>query len=363
MDKKIYLSILAAFATLFAVWLFYQLAAPIVKPFAWALVIGIATLPNYDRLAKRFPDRAAGLMVLAITVCFMLPVAAIAVMVAENAADWYTEGQRFALTFSATGSDTLKQVPFAQELLSLADRFNIDVHGFIIKLTHNISGYLVSITTNAAKNLGDFLFTLVAALFILYYIYRDGERILTRTITRFSTTPDTAYRYFEEVRATTTAVTVGTLLTCLVQGVIAGLGYFVTGAPAPFLFGALTSVAALVPVIGTAIIWVPLALLVAISGTYLKAGLLVLWCIIFVGLADNAIRPLAIGAKSNIPTLAIVLGATCGAIAMGILGLILGPVIFAIIFTAWQDVTEAVHPGPEDNSTSECPRLPHKNQP
>jgi len=103
----------------------------------------------------------------------------------------------------------------------------------------------------------------------------------------------------------------------------------------------LTALAALVQVVGTGIIWVPLVRLVAINGVYLKAGLLALWCIFFVGLADNAIRPLAIGAKSNIPVPAIVLGAIGGVFTMGILGLILGPVLFAILITVWREETGA----------------------
>ena len=136
-------------------------------------------------------------------------------------------------------------------------------------------------------------------------------------------------------------MTVGTIFTCLVQGVTAGVGYFAAGVPAPVLCGALTTMAALVPVVGTGIIWVPAVIFVAIKGTYLKAGLLALWCIFFVVLADNAIRPLVIGAKSNIPVPAIVLGAIGGLFALGILGLILGPVLFAILITVWRDVTDA----------------------
>jgi predicted PurR-regulated permease PerM len=93
------------------------------------------------------------------------------------------------------------------------------------------------------------------------------------------------------------------------------------------------------PVPTTGIVWVPLVALVAINGAYLKAGLLAIWCIVFVGLADNAIRPLAIGAKITIPVPAIVLGAICGVFALGILGLILGPVLFAVLFTVWRDIT------------------------
>lgn len=343
MDNKIYLSIIAALATATAVWIFALLAAPIAKPLAWALIIGIATLPHRDRLARKFPghpDRTAGMMVLAITVCFILPVAALIVMVIQNAADWYNEGERLVLAFKATGTTTLSHFPFVKGIVALGDRFGLDLAGIGAKLAAGASGYILDVATNTALNLGELLFTLAVALFILFFIYRDGERIASAAITRFATDQDKARRYLSEIRATTTAVTVGTILTCLVQGVTAGLGYFAAGIPAPILCGALTALAALIPVVGTGIVWVPLVLLIAINGAYLKALLLALWCLFLVGLADNAIRPLAIGAKSNIPTPAIVLGAICGVIALGILGLILGPVIFAILITVWRDVTE-----------------------
>ena len=343
MDKKIYLSIIAALATAAASVLFALLAAPIAKPLAWALIIGIATLPHHDRLARKFPGhpgRTAGLMVLAITVCFILPVAALIVMVVQNAAEWYTEGERLVLAFKTTGAGTLSHFPFVSGIIATGERFGIDLAGIGAKLAAGTSGYLLDIATNTALNLGELLFTLVVALFILFFIYRDGERIVSAAITRFATNQDKARRYFSEIRATTTAVTVGTILTCLVQGVTAGLGYYVAGVPAPVLCGALTALVALVPVVGTSIVWVPLVVLIAINGAYLKALLLALWCLFFVGLADNAIRPLAIGAKSNIPVPAIVLGAICGVFALGILGLILGPVLFAILITVWRDVTD-----------------------
>jgi predicted PurR-regulated permease PerM len=341
MDKKNYLSIMAALATVAAVTLFALLAAPIAKPLAWALIIGMATLPHHDRLARRFPghpDRAAGLMVLAVTVCFILPFAAVILTIAENAADWYKEGERLIQAFTTTGAGALSHFPLAGRIMTLGESYGVELSGFGTKLAGGASGFILDVTTNTAKNLGELLFTLAVALFILYFIYRDGERIVLAAIARFATNQDKARHYFSEICATTTAVTVGTILTCLAQGATAGLGYFAAGVPAPVLCAAMTALAALVPVVGTAVIWVPLAALVAINGAYLKAGLLAIWCIFFVGLADNAIRPLAIGAKSNIPVVAVVLGATCGVVVLGILGLILGPVLFAILITVWRDV-------------------------
>jgi predicted PurR-regulated permease PerM len=356
MDKKIYLSIMAALATAAAFWLFALLAAPIAKPLAWALIIGIATLPYHGRLAGRLPghpDRAAGLMVLAITIGLILPVAALIVSVALNAGEWYTEGERLVRAFTATWADTLSHLPFAGKIIALGERFGIELSGFGSKLAGGASGYLLQLASNTAQNLWELVFTLAVALFLLFFIYRDGERLVSIAIGRFATNQDKARHYFSEICATTTAVTVGTILTCLVQGLTAGVGYYAAGVPAPVLCGALTAVAALVPVIGTAVVWVPLAALVAINGAYLKAILLAVWCVFFVGLADNAIRPLAIGTTSNIPVTAVVLGAICGVFALGILGLILGPVLFAILFTVWRDVTGTdQRPGSDSNPTA-----------
>ena len=344
MDKKVYLSALAALVSAAAITLLVLLVAPVGKPLAWALIFGIATMPHYNRLAKRFPlrpGRAAGLMVLGITVCFILPLAAFIVTVAMNAAGWYKQVEQLVLAFTRTGEATLSRLPLLGSIPSLADKFGVDLASIGGKAAAVSSEFLVSVATNAAKNLADLFFTLAIALFILFFIYRDGEKTVNAAIARFAPNRQKAHRYVSEIRSITTAVTVGTIFTCCTQGVTAGIGYYVAGLPAPIFCGALTAVAALVPVVGTGVVWVPLAALIALNGAFLKAGLLALWCIVFVGLADNAIRPLAIGATSDISVLAIVLGAICGVFTLGLLGLILGPVVFAILITIW---SEAIAP-------------------
>ena len=348
MDKKTYLSMLAALATATAIVLFAMLAAPVANPFAWALIIGIATMPHHNRLLRRFPGRpgrSAGLMVLAITICFMLPTAALVITATLNATNWYKQLEQLVTEMSKTGASTLSHFPLVGKVISMGQRFGIDLAGVGAKIAAGGSSFILNIATEAAKNLLDLLFTLAVALFILFFIYRDGERVVSTCINRFATDQKKAHRYLAEIRSITTAVTVGTIFTCAAQGVTAGIGYFFADVPAPIFFGALTAIAALVPVVGTGVVWVPLVALVALNGTYLTAALLALWCIVFVGLADNAIRPLAIGAARDIPVLAIVLGAICGVVTMGLLGLILGPVLFAILMTVWGEVFADVEPG------------------
>jgi len=347
MLKTQYLSTLAALATAGAIVLFTLLAAPVAKPFALALIIGISTMPHYNRLLRWMPKRpggAAGLMILAITICFILPTVALMMTASLNATDWYQQVEQLLSSVTRRGSDTLRHVPLFTKITYLGQRYGIDLADIWKKLAAGSSTFLFEMATAAAKNLLDFLVTLVVALFILFFIYRDGERVVRTCIARMASNPAKADRFVGHICSITTAVTVGTIFTCCTQGVTAGIGYYFADVPAPIFFGALTAIAALVPIVGTGVIWVPLTVLVAIHGSYMTATLLALWCMIFVGLADNAIRPLAIGAASDIPVLAIVLGAICGVVTMGILGLILGPVIFAILMTLWDELVADVLP-------------------
>ena len=355
MDRKVYLSILAALVTVTAAALVILLSLPVLKSLAWAVIIGISTMPHHDRLVKRFPGRPgamAGIMVFAVTVCFILPLAAFIITVIINAGDWYKQVEQLVAAFSKTGAETFKHLPLVGKATALMDRFGLDLAGMGGKVAATSSSFLLEGATNAAKNLADLLFTFAVALFILFFIYRDGEKTITTAILRFAPNPQRAQHYVTEIRSITTSVTLGTIFTCATQGVTAGLGYYVADVPAPIFCGALTAVAALVPVVGTGIVWVPLAALIALNGALLKAGLLALWCIVFVGLADNAIRPLAIGATGDISVLAIVLGAICGVFILGLLGLILGPVVFAILVTVWSEATAP------DRSLTDTPSHP-----
>lgn len=346
MHKKLYLSILAALATAAAICLFILLAAPVASSFAWAMIIGISTMPHYNRVLKwvHRPGRAAGLMVVAVMICFILPATALIVTATLNASEWYNQLLQLAGTISRTGADTLRHIPLVDRIAALAPRFGIDFAALGEKAASNGSRILLHFATEAAKNVFSFLFTLAVALFILFFVYRDGERIVDTLIDRLAPDPAKGRHYVSQIRSITTSVTVGTILTCVSQGVLAGIGYYFAGIPAAIFCGALTAIAALVPVVGTGVVWVPLAILLALNGSYTSAVLLSLWCILFVGFADNAIRPLAIGAAGDVPVLAIVLGAICGVVLMGLLGLILGPVIFAVLMSIWGEATADIEP-------------------
>jgi predicted PurR-regulated permease PerM len=124
----------------------------------------------------------------------------------------------------------------------------------------------------------------------------------------------------------------GTLLTALAQGVTAGLTYYLLGLPFAVFWGALSGLLSLLPVGGTAIVWVPIALYLLLSGAVAKGVILIAVGVVLIGLMDNILHTVLIGGKARLPLLPLYL-ASFGALAyFGFLGLFLGPILLAVTF-------------------------------
>ena len=123
----------------------------------------------------------------------------------------------------------------------------------------------------------------------------------------------------------TRAVFMGIGLTALVQGVLLGIGFAIAGLPSPLVFGVLGALFALVPVVGTAVIWVPAVIWLLIQGETGYAIFMAAWGVIVVGSVDNFLRPILISGRVEVPTLAVFIGVMGGLSAFGFIGLFLGP--------------------------------------
>jgi predicted PurR-regulated permease PerM len=129
----------------------------------------------------------------------------------------------------------------------------------------------------------------------------------------------------------TRGVVVGTLVTAVVQGTLVGLGFAIAGLPSPLVFGAIGAVASLIPIVGTALVWVPAVLSLLALGQSGWALFLTLWSIILVAGSDNLIRPLVVSSSSNVSTLLVFVGVLGGVSAFGFAGIFLGPVLLTLV--------------------------------
>jgi predicted PurR-regulated permease PerM len=109
-----------------------------------------------------------------------------------------------------------------------------------------------------------------------------------------------------------------------------GIGFAIVDLPSPVVFGVVAAIVALLPIGGTALVWVPATIVLAVQGRYGSALFMLLWGALLVGLVDNFLKPLLISGRAEVPTLAAFLGVLGGLAAFGPIGMFLGPVILAL---------------------------------
>ena len=128
------------------------------------------------------------------------------------------------------------------------------------------------------------------------------------------------------------------LLTAAAQGVLAGIGYGVIGAPFPVLLALLTTLSSFIP-FGPPFIYVPLALSMALSGTsWITVAVLLIWCVGVVSTLDNLLRPLFISRTTNLSFLLVLFGILGGLASFGMLGVFIGPVVMVLAVHLWDEL-------------------------
>jgi predicted PurR-regulated permease PerM len=196
--------------------------------------------------------------------------------------------------------------------------------------TETLVRVLAESAAELAKNLLGFLLDLALFLLVLFFLLRDGPDLVRQLQDLLPLSPAVKGRLIERVKGTVEGVVRGAAIVGLAQGLFALVGFFIVGTRAPVLLGCLTAVASLVPIVGTALVWVPVSLAYFATGSPWKGLFLVVWGVL-IGVLDNVIRPLAVGRKANVPFLWLTFSLLGGLQVFGIKGLLLGPLIFAIL--------------------------------
>ena len=170
-------------------------------------------------------------------------------------------------------------------------------------------------------------------LFLLFFFLRDGARMLERGIRLIPMAPARKEDLASTLGGVTRAVVLGTLVTALVQGTLVGIGFAIAGLPSPLVFGGVGAVASLIPIVGTALVWVPAALTLVAQGETGWAIFLALWSIVLVAGSDNVVRPLIISGSSKASALLVFVGLLGGLSVFGFAGIFMGPLVLTLAAT------------------------------
>ncbi len=194
------------------------------------------------------------------------------------------------------------------------------------------------------------LLTILFMTLMCFFVLRHWHRIVGRAELLLPFNRRHTRELLDQFRSAGSHVLLGTVSTGLVQGILAAIGYWITGAPEPAFFGALTAVASLVPAVGTLLIWVPLGIFQIVTGHFASGLIELIWGALIVGIvSDYVIRPRLVGSERGVPAVLTFVGLFGGVEVYGLIGLVLGPVIvtlaIAILRTYQQEVAETVSTG------------------
>lgn len=306
---------------------------PFMTALAWAAILCTTTWPLFLRLKAALRGHAglaAGGMVILLSLLMLTPFVIAGATIADNADQMVAWGRAAIAAGPPSPPAWVGDLPL---IGATASAYWASVAHDTAQLLRLLSNYLEPMRKFALASgatLAGGLVQLALSIFIAWFMFRDGDAIVDRLHAATDRIAGArGARLADVAGATVRGVVLGILGTALVQGVVAGIGFWIAGIAAAPLLGLLTFVLSPVP-IGPPMVWIPAGLWL-IDGGETGWGIFVLaWGALVVSTIDNVIKPMIISRGADLPFVLVLLGVLGGAIAFGAIGVFLGPVLLAV---------------------------------
>ena len=226
-------------------------------------------------------------------------------------------------------------VPVIPDILQRLDIDVSNLRAYLSDSAITLSRLLSQEAISFGRNTVSFTVGLVLMLYLTFFLLRDGDKMMGWLGTAVPLENERRQLLFRKFTEVVRATVKGNLVVALVQGALGGLIFWILGITAPVLWAVVMAFLSLVPAVGAALVWVPVAIYLFATGDILQGSILVAYGAIIIGLADNVLRPILVGRDTKLPDY-IVLFSTLGGISLlGINGFVIGPLIAALFISFW----------------------------
>ncbi len=306
----------------------------------WGAIIALLFAPVYRWLLPRLNQRrtpAALLTLLLVLVIVILPFALVTGALAREA----------ALVFQRLQSGDLKPALYLQGLFdalpqwitALLNRFGlIDFDSVQQRLADALAQGSKFVATHAlsiGQNTFEFIASLFITLYLAFFLIRDSDG-LARTVRRaLPLAPEHKDALIEKFTTVIRATVKGSLLVAAIQGALGGLAFWFLGVGGAVLWAVLMAFLSLVPAVGAALVWLPVALYFLMKGALWQGIALIAYGVLVIGLVDNLLRPMLVGKDTRMPDYVVMITTLGGMAVFGINGFVLGPMIAAMFIAVW----------------------------
>lgn len=305
------------------------LSLPVASGLFLGTFLAFSLLGTYERLHVRWnrPSLAAVLLALGSGFATIIGLLVLIYFVVVRGIAALSQ---LAQSFGSQGSlkTTLDHLNEATQKLPFGP---FDITGRVRELAESAALELTSVVGVVAGATFGAVLTLFFTIMTTFFVLRHWTRILAQAERMLPLHPMHTRVVLAEFQKVGREVFIGTMLTGIIQGLLAGVGYAIANVPEPGLLAALTAICSLVPALGTLLVWVPVGVALLLWG-HPAAGIFeLLWGALMVGvLCDYVVRPRLVGGSGHIPTLLTFISLFGGVEVFGVLGLVIGPVVAAV---------------------------------
>ena len=335
-DHHAFLILLAVVTVAFAwvLWPFYGAVF-------WGAVLALLFEPLYLRFLARMRGRRnlAALATLAIIlVIVILPLALVAVSLVKEVTGTYQRVKSGQLDFGSYFAQMVAALP--SWATGLLERLGIDhLPALQDKLTAAITQRGQTLASRAfdfGQDALDLIVGFAIAMYLLFFLLRDGAEVAAAIRAAIPLAPATKARMLERFTTVIRATVKGNVLVAAAQGALGGIAFWVLGVHAPVLWAVVMGFLSLLPAVGAALIWGPVALYLLATGQVWPGVGLAAFGIFVIGLIDNILRPILVGKDTQLPDYVVLISTVGGLALIGINGFVIGPLIAAMFVSAWQ---------------------------
>ncbi len=327
----LFLTLLAIVSIAF-LWIIKTFAYPIF----WAAIIAGIFYPLYRIVNKKLnvPNLSTAITMTVIFFIIIIPLILVSSLVVKESINLYS-------SLASNGGEINNSIHNAIEWVKnnpYTTRLNIDEAFWAAKfseLTKGVTTFLISSAKSFTQNTIIFLIMLFVSFYTLFFFIRDGEKILKKMMHLCPLGDEHEKMLYDKFTSTARATIKGSLIVGLIQGALGGLMFAVVGIDGAIIWGILMVLASSVPGVGPYFIWLPVAIVMLITGhTWTGIGMILFGGLV-IGTIDNFLRPILVGKDSQMHPLLVLLSTLGGIAVFGISGFIIGPIIAALMMAFW----------------------------
>jgi predicted PurR-regulated permease PerM len=318
---------------------FFFLLRGLFQPIFWAAIMGVLFLPVQTGFEARLAGRrslAAFLTVLVILVTVLVPTLLIAGAVADQGVQLYQNLQRGDVDPGAV-LERVEQM-FPPEVSDWLSRVGIEPDTFQDRISQaavDASGFIAGLAVSVGQNVTRFALLFFIMLYLLFFVLRDGEQLLSRLMWALPLGDERERSLFAKFVEVSRATIKGTLVVGIVQGTLGGVMFALLGMQGAVFWGVVMIFLSILPAVGAAIVWLPAGVILLLSGSILRGLVLLAFGAVVISLVDNVLRPILVGRDTKMPDWLILLSTLGGLTTFGVSGFVIGPVIAALFLAVW----------------------------